>query len=265
MNEHPGDIEYLYKYRPIDPEGHTKEIFTHSKLYFNRPLGFNDPFDCRPKFSFVASEDKIKKFLYGWLTRLEPHLVSRQQKRAKLREVMKLKFYKDPDILNSIEKKFVDEDINTLGVCCFSEIPDSILMWSHYSDKHTGICLQFEATSQTTFFCKSQKVTYQKEYPIVNPFIDHPDKQVENALLTKAPHWEYEAEWRIILFENGPGTHTFPPEHLKGVILGANISPENIEYVASWAKERNRPIQIYKANLKKAKYGLDIEPFISID
>jgi hypothetical protein len=27
-----------------------------------------------------------------------------------------------------------------VGVMCISEVPDDILMWSHYADCHKGVC-----------------------------------------------------------------------------------------------------------------------------
>jgi len=29
---------------------------------------------------------------------------------------------------------------------CFFKVPDDVLMWSHYSEKHRGVCLKFVAT-----------------------------------------------------------------------------------------------------------------------
>jgi len=86
-----GEIDFIYKYRPIDAKGHTKRILTHSELYFSRPLNFNDPFDCRPDFSITASNNQIKKYLMGRFLKYMPNLISRQQRRAKAREIIKTK------------------------------------------------------------------------------------------------------------------------------------------------------------------------------
>ena len=177
----------------------------------------------------------------------------------KAREIIKEKRFEDPLMLEQIKKDYLNNDLNRIGICCFSEIYDNVLMWSHYADSHRGVCLQFEGTSHTPFFGMAQKVRYQIEYPIVNPIVDEPDKMVNLALLSKAKFWKYEKEWRIILVEEGPGIQKFPPELLKGVILGASISNENTMKVISWAEERNLPLQIYKAYLKEDEYGLDIK------
>jgi hypothetical protein len=34
-------------------------------------------------------------------------------------------------------------DVDRAGVACFSALPDDLLMWAHYADKHRGVCLKF--------------------------------------------------------------------------------------------------------------------------
>ncbi len=62
MNEEY-DVDVLYKYRDISGKNakYVERIFTHGEVYLSKPLDFNDPFDCRPKFSLKANEDQIKK------------------------------------------------------------------------------------------------------------------------------------------------------------------------------------------------------------
>ena len=42
--------------------------------------------------------------------------------------------------------------VNKMGVCSFGADPSNILMWSHYTDHHTGVCIQLElAKSQRNY------------------------------------------------------------------------------------------------------------------
>lgn len=259
MNEEIENIEILYKYRVIDSKGHTERIFTHNELYFSRPLDFNDPFDCLPKFIFTASKIAVKQFLEEQLSILEPNLINRRQRKARLKELMKKKRWKNPKIMHNLEKHFNFKIKNETGICSFSQIPDHVLMWSHYADSHRGICLQFEQKSDTPYLGTAKKVHYQKEYPIINPIVDSMEQKVVSIFLTKAKFWEYEREWRIILAQSGPGAYPFPPEHLKGVILGVYISDDNKDQVISWIRERDCPIEVYQARLKEKEYGIYID------
>ena len=39
---------------------------------------------------------------------------------------------------------FLKELSKSFGIICFSEIPDSLLMWSHYATNHQGFVFGFE-------------------------------------------------------------------------------------------------------------------------
>ena len=253
------DISSLYKYRSLSEMNseYVERIFTHNEVYFSKPLDFNDPFDCRPKFSIKATEDQIKTYLTDRLSKYCPDL-SRQQRRAETRKLIKSKRFSDRELLRDLENHHRKKVLENTGVFCLSEIPDHILMWSHYSNSHTGICIEFEATSHTQFFGLAQKVHYQIEYPIVNIINDSQEELLNKALLTKAKFWKYEEEWRIIGQDNPPGVYTFPNGLLKGVILGARISKDEKEKVLSWVNTMEFRPSICQAELKDYEYGLNI-------
>ncbi len=56
---------YLYKYRAIDEDNLSRvsRIFTDSEVYFSSKDQFNDPFDCKFDYSFVANDKQIKNYL----------------------------------------------------------------------------------------------------------------------------------------------------------------------------------------------------------
>jgi len=257
QNEH--EIEYLYKYCPIDSKDYTKKIITDNELHFSNPVDFNDPFDCRPKFKFHASEDEIKKFFKEYYKENLPQL-NREQRRFKVKETMKKKRFENPE-LNDVIKRSIQNVLNETPICCFSEERKDILMWSHYADKHRGICLQFDGTSHTPFFGEALKVHYQEKYPTINAFTGTDAEKSEKALLVKAEYWGYEAEWRIIYFGKEKGNYEFPEEHLRGIIFGAKISDENKKKVLKWNAARNKSADIYEASIKEDEYGVEIKVF----
>ena len=40
-----------------------------------------------------------------------------------------------------------------LKISCFSEEPDNMLLWSHYGNKHTGICIGFKVYQEFKSNC----------------------------------------------------------------------------------------------------------------
>ena len=76
-------------------------------------------------------------------------------------------------------------------------------------------------------------------------------------MLTKATHWDYEKEWRIIDHEGGPGIKRFPPHLLVGVIFGCRMSKEHQELVREWCKSRHAEVSFYKAREAAKTYSLE--------
>jgi Protein of unknown function (DUF2971) len=167
-------------------------------------------------------------------------------------------------ILNDVERmnKIYEDFIKDIGIYCLSAINNDILMWSHYSDGHRGICLEFDTTQNVILFDIAFKVYYNDEYNCVDiNNIGSNSDEYKKCLLTKSKHWEYEKEWRILKPEElgGPGEYNFVHELLTGVILGALISSEDKEKVLSWMKKYPTKLALYQAKINRIKYQLDIE------
>lgn len=147
------------------------------------------------------------------------------------------------------------------GVYCLSEKNNDILMWSHYSDGHKGLCIEFDASQEDTIFWEATKVVYQEEYPVVNIMDIGRPEEFRKALLTKSKHWEYEQEWRILRFkrEGGLGSYSFPPNLLIGIILGALIEQQDKNKILHWISGYPKKINVYQARINRTKYQLDIE------
>jgi hypothetical protein len=78
------------------------------------------------------------------------------------------------------------------------------------------------------------------------------------ALLTKAEHWKYEREWRIVQYESGPGLKYFPLESLTGIILGAQISDKDSEMIIGCVRNRTHPIRVFKASADEKTFSLNL-------
>lgn len=86
----------------------------------------------------------------------------------------------------------------TIGILCFSLKWSNPVLWSHYADKHRGLCLGFDIPDQ---FAK--KVTYlgrRLKAEIENASISDAGYKL---ITTKYKHWQYENEVRLIF----PLTH----------------------------------------------------------
>jgi|SRR6267143_3161473 len=92
------------------------------------------------------------------------------------------------------------------GVICFCKQWHNPLLWSHYADKHRGICLGFEIDERGL-----KAVSYVTERP--NLQIPPTKESMDELLFTKYRDWQYEEEWRnwFGLDERDASGHYFYP------------------------------------------------------
>lgn len=166
---------------------------------------------------------------------------------------------------------------NLFAITCFSEKSDSVLMWSHYANKHTGFCVEYDLTKCGSLSAKLLlfPVIYTDEratIPMSLIDFSNPEKPIPGrsdiflsdmviSLLTKSKIWDYEKEWRIIEMQsNLKDGHLLQSDMISKVYLGANSSLEN-ELALRAALQQDVPIEkyeidaeSYKLNLRKGSY-----------
>jgi len=247
----------LYKYCAFNE--YTDKIFTHNKVYFSSPDEFNDPFDSKPQLTYDGTMTERKRYLWKLYQKKYP---TRSKKEILTDVEMEITTKgRDRIVLEDAVAKARELLRKKLGICCFTEIRDNILMWAHYAKQHTGFCLEFDVNNE--FFrlvMRAIKVEYEVTLPIINVLqLDtYPRGELGEKLLIKANDWRYEKEWRIVDTEKGPGIQNFPADTLSGVILGCRISEKNRQDVFRWCRKRKHPPALYQASEKQKEFGLDI-------
>lgn len=244
----------LYRYSAFT--NWTHRVFQNNELYFQSPNDFNDPSDSAYRFTCEGSRQQRKRFFREHSRRYDPNLP--RSRALSLEKQFKNK-HLDGAVLNTMTNQ-LRKIRGQIGVCCLTEKKDNILMWSHYGELHTGLCLEFR--TDDPFFSDVHPVRYSHNLPCVNVLApwDELIGSSANAFLTKAEEWKYEREWRIIDPTRGPGVRQFPARVLNGVILGCRISTENSHRITEWCKARAPRPRLYRARKKQTEYGLDIEP-----
>lgn len=149
---------------------------------------------------------------------------------------------KDREDFNRLKSEMND----TIGLLCFSRSWNNPVLWSHYGDKHRGVCLGFDIPDE---FAKP--VSYQGKRLAAR--MEHIGPRDTNATLgyqlltTKFEHWRYEDEVRLILLLNGApgdGGHNFVPFgdglRLREVITGprCKLSSANLRSMVKAAGHR---------------------------
>jgi hypothetical protein len=242
--------DYFYKFRPVND--YLLKQITHDEVKFSPPAEFNDPFDCKPIFNLESSKREATKTFQYSLKKFSPEM-SRKERREKGRTNAK------PSNINNVRESIKDQYFDSIrhkvGVYCLSTAWNNILMWSHYSDNHRGVCLEYNAMDR--FFCDAFEVIYSEDRPKVYGMqkVDQSD-QLENALLTKSTLWKYEQEWRMIYYRKGPGIYKIPHDLLTKIIFGVSATAETIDRVLKAVDQRKIKPEICHAKLSETHFAI---------
>jgi hypothetical protein len=138
------------------------------------------------------------------------------------------------------------EDFETrFGMICFCKQWQNPLPWSHYADKHRGMCLGFDVEEKCL-----KPIAYVRERMDLD--IPPTPESANQLLFTKFEDWRYEEEWRgwFKLDEREDGHYFYPFDdkiRLREIIAGAlcNVTEDTIRE----ALDDNRDVAVVRARL----------------
>ncbi|HUR40604.1 MAG TPA: DUF2971 domain-containing protein [Verrucomicrobiae bacterium] len=253
---------HLYKYRSVttDPAAKFDALrmyLVESRLRLSSRRDFNDPFDVVAQVSAEAEPDQMKAHFRKMLLANDPKQ-SEKEREARVAHMMGLPL--------ESWKKTAEESFNgqadKVGIFSLSIKPRDILMWSHYGDNHTGVCVQFEVAGDPLTFLYALPVRYKEQFPKLNWMGPNVADQLTDALLQKHPGWIYEAERRIVLPNAAHAFISFQPAALTRIVLGARIDDARRAALDALLKERAThgfpPVELMQARLGPDRYRLTL-------
>jgi len=184
--------DYIYKYTTVNDFTYKNIIL--SQLRFNPPTLMNDQLEGIVKVKntdFKPSKIAIDNFIKD--NHLEEHL----------RHLKPLT--KEDDFLKFYMSYWFRFELTRYRISCFSKSATESLMWAHYANKHSGICLMFDKNILfeglrdvddsfkithinygvkpiITLWEKENRIGYDSDIPIIS---------------AKDLNWKYEKEIRI--------------------------------------------------------------------
>jgi hypothetical protein len=236
--------KYIYKYTTIES---ANLILNSSKLKFSKPSEFNDPFDCNLTIDTNNTSEEIDNHIE--LLRKKNNLTDEKLK------IVKSKFHNSKELfkITNISIKQVKE---TFGITCFSKNEKNLIMWAHYCNKHTGLCLKFDILADPDFFMLPFLVLYKDEYPKFN-YIRNRDGLAKFLVETKSEDWEYEQEIRVM--KQGDGFYSFKKEALVEIIFGIRTPIYDRERIADALKNNSyENVDIKSSKISDSKFEIEI-------
>lgn len=284
------NIPLLYKYSSVDE--YTLSNLKSNLVWCKRSDLFNDPFDSSVMKNVSIHHEQIKNQIikdYCQIFKLSYDEVAPIMQSVSLNYISTVLInalkvsgvsvnQEQIEALNSNINELVEstKDLyedhiakisefyqKLIFVTCFSEDPLSVLMWSHYSNNHKGICIEYDF-SKLEFYnstlLKLHPVRYSDNLVDLVEFeeVQHVGKTLL-AALNKSCDWEYEKEWRIVLDEidskdEGKALEIIQP---KSIILGSRISDSDKAAVLKIASSKNIEVKQIKVNPHSRKLSID--------
>ena len=202
----------VYKYVSLES---ALKIIENASLKYSTPLEFNDPFEMT---NSLIDKKYNKDDLRTWLKEI-PDLSNNKQKKI-LKD-----YYKKPEEITKAFNQSFDYFRSTTGICCFSKSPKKTLMWSHYANNHSGVCLGFNISPFTDEDFFLLLVNYMDKIVPKNYFRDK-ESVLFYWMITKSKIWEYEEEVRAVYTQKN-GLIPFVKPSLKEIYFGLRMSEMN--------------------------------------
>jgi Protein of unknown function (DUF2971) len=250
-----------YLFRFVRADDNLLTSLQQRYLWFGSPLNFNDPFDCRNVLDTENTAEEIFQYVseFGG---------AKLWNRARGKEIAR-KLSKDQrGLLEVINGGYLDV-LAKVRMCCFSEINDHTLMWSHYADMHRGVCLVFDFSRLTNSVrCVPIRVTYAtvpQKYNFVRERVNGKNSPTYSSrfdatvLGTKTLEWQYEKEVRLIGEE--PEKKHFDSTALVGIIFGAKIDSKIMDQLIAEARRLNSEIAFGNERIDLSANRIVIEGF----
>lgn len=288
--------KFLYKYKSIDENGYTFDLLENDLIFLSNVNNLNDLYEGEifydnkelfynifnsyilPDFMTISKynhdqKEQIKnsenpyletmKLIYETDLDINPEISFNEFK-----DVLSNFFL---DIFDDTYKKGNDASKENTYLTCFSENHDIKLMWAHYTDYNKGICIKYNIKDYENLMHICYPIKYEDGYDLteeLSNFKEHIIKLKFDPYLKKETDWNYENEWRILLFNN----EIFLRSVLKigekyflklpkpsAIYLGKKIDSENKQKIFDICKKREISLYQMEKDTREAKlYEIEI-------
>ncbi|HUO14679.1 MAG TPA: DUF2971 domain-containing protein [Verrucomicrobiae bacterium] len=240
----------IYKYRCDNP--YTRANLDADSIWTCSPALYNDPYDSWLSMPTNVLAQLLEHSLKKNTANAEKYLDGISQ--IAISTVQNLKIFRD-----------------LAKVCSFSEVHDSILMWSHYSDHHRGLCIEYDLTIlpyHHSFRRNLYPVFYSADLYDLSKFAEAlagPSQGFRPympllAMLYKFDGWQYEREWRFVrevpqVQADAPASAPVPSR----IFLGARFDDSASKELLAICQKKHIPL--FKMKMADDKYKLQVTDF----
>lgn len=271
----------LFRYRSHKTKYFFDELenaISFNKIFLSCAINVNDPFEFKPIYAASPASEVLRnlKNKFGSNPALSKELMERYFQKKFSRNEFRREFrhfrVNTKAAHNEIEavRRLIISLQKQESLACFSETDKSIPMWAHYSENHSGVCLEFalKPDKHLDAYPLPNKVQYSPLRPTlttsdIQAFMDRgempnkekrADRTFNSLYLTKAEDWRYEKEWRISERLHGKSQYVkIPSISVCGIKFGIRSDEDIIGKVLSRFGHR---VPVFKAELSKQNFDV---------
>lgn len=234
----------LYRYMRFD--SYRKQNVFEGQFFLAPAENINDPFDC---LAYI-DHNKYTDYIIQEVRHLLPGI--------------------DEQLIISTTQETIEDDLDRglikirkeFRLGCLSETPLSTLMWAHYTDNHSGFCIEYDLSRIDPGYRHGiLPVIYSDErYDATKAFIKRDRNLLMNLYLFKSSCWKYEKEWRMVIPQNIITDGEYYADFLSAIsaiYLGIKSSEEHSEEIREICDlYKERQIPVYQMDIEHKSYQL---------
>lgn len=234
----------------------TKHLFEMVKLLYERNKKFENKFYDLIKIIldrdfYIENYNITTVYKYRSINEDTKNLIL--DSKARLSDYNYFNDPADPLIkLNKEALKVIEEYINNIKICSLSPTYDNFLMWSHYSNEHKGICIEYDISNFKELNLNIERLIFKKvgyipeisfgnyKHILESRDLDLTNSRFISLFYLKHKNWQYENEYRFIADTKEEYIHL----PIKAIYFGMNSSDDDIKLIKSLVKDDT--VKFYK-------------------
>jgi hypothetical protein len=285
---------HFYKY----VKANTAKLVLREGFFLSQsPLKFNDPFDVQTGLHYGYEAANLHSLFINKLESLinsaenpvfeNPNSISSfvnaLREANKTNFISREKLFQETkpvienlgQVLEALRADFVKKRhalAKRMRVLCLSETYDNVLMWSHYTDCHSGVVLKLrvaDTEEEDDPLWLARRVTYTpKAVPLMSEIeaLDmifglkkyDPGKLSYQLACIKFDVWSYENEWRFWdVVDAEPHFIGIHPKRFEAIYFGLNTKNEDVDEIMRLALSLNDKIEFFQAMKHPTEFKLD--------
>ena len=247
------------------------------------PTELNDPFEIAPNIDPAQFNQKRLEAVLRQDAYVEEAYRKENQRFGLTKKEFRRLYFKDvprraakalPEIPRNVERMrrdFANKFSKYWRLLCASRVHDSVLMWSHYADKHKGLVLGFDTNyppfSQMPTDCWLT-VTYSERKPdyLYSPDENEFREKMFATAAVKERAWSYEKEVRLVIADKALREKRFlpiTPQSVIAVYCGCRISAPDKQAVQTALRAPHlQHVEVLSATLDESRYALRFQKSI---